>query len=260
MADWAWTAEAPMAVRYSFVPDGAGVWRPTTLPWFEARSLGMGEASGNAMAVSEQRPLPHAGGTWHSHDAPFRLRIVTAGTLDVDIGEGTRTLRRWDAVYQPPGAAHRDVAWSPDLRLIEFLVPGDAICSAGPGQAGGWISREEPGAYRIGDGPRAYFGYRDLGTAAETGRRLHLHIVKATKPMPGGTGWHHHSMGQIFVVLNGWATLAVETHMPVTMRAGDAMCIGAGMRHDVPAFAGDYVVLELCIPADYETEADAPPA
>lgn len=260
MASWTWTIDAPMPVRYAFVAEGAGTWRSAALPWFEARSLGMGEASDGAMAVGEQRPRGGTAGDWHCHDGPFRLRIVTQGTLDVDIGQGAQVLRRWDAVYQPPGAAHRDAAWSPDLRLIEFLVPGEAAIASGPGPAGGWISREAPQAYRIGEGPRAYFGYRDLGTAAVTDRRLHLHIVKATKSMPGGTGWHHHSMGQIFVVLNGWATLAVEKHQPITMQPGDAMCIGAGMRHDVPAFADDYVVLELCIPADYATEADAPPA
>jgi quercetin dioxygenase-like cupin family protein len=260
MTSWTWTAAAPMPVRYAFVAHDAGAWRPTSLPWLEARSLGMDEASDGAMAVTEQRPVAGAAGGWHRHDGPFRLRIVTAGTLDVDVGGGRETLGRWDVAVQPPGVAQHDIAWSPDLRLIEFLVPSEAAVIRGPGTPGGWISRESTDAYRVGDGPRAYFGYRDLGTAAITDRRLHLHIVKATKPMPGGTGWHHHSMGQIFVVLNGWATLAVERHQPITMQPGDAMCIGAGMRHDVPAFAGDYAVLELCIPADYVTQADDPPA
>jgi hypothetical protein len=31
------------------------------------------------------------------------------------------------------------------------------------------------------------------------------------------------------------------------------MCISAGTRHNVPAFSSDYAIIELCIPADYDT-------
>ena len=76
--------------------------------------------------------------------------------------------------------------------------------------------------------------------------------------MPGGTGWHNHTMSQLFVVLSGWANIAVGGRGERVMRAGDAMCLRAGMRHDVPAYSADYTVLEMCIPADYETAAAAP--
>jgi hypothetical protein len=40
------------------------------------------------------------------------------------------------------------------------------------------------------------------------------------------------------------------------------MCVGygKGMRHNVAPFSGDYAVLEMCVPAVYETiPVDAPP-
>ena len=39
------------------------------------------------------------------------------------------------------------------------------------------------------------------------------------------------------------------------------MCVGRGphMRHNVTNFSGDYAVLEMCVPAEYDTIAvDAP--
>ena len=57
-----------------------------------------------------------------------------------------------------------------------------------------------------------------------------------------------------------WAMLAVEGRGERRMHAGDAMCLCAGIRHDVPAHSHDYVVLEMCVPADYDTTATPPPA
>ena len=39
----------------------------------------------------------------------------------------------------------------------------------------------------------------------------------------------------------------------VNMAAGDAMCICPGLGHNVPAMSPDYSVLEMCVPADYDT-------
>jgi quercetin dioxygenase-like cupin family protein len=60
-------------------------------------------------------------------------------------------------------------------------------------------------------------------------------------------------MGQIFYVLEGWADLALEKRPWVRMGAGDAMSIGAGIGHNVPRFSRDYALVEMCVPADYDT-------
>ena len=37
------------------------------------------------------------------------------------------------------------------------------------------------------------------------------------------------------------------------------MCLQAGQRHNVSDFNDRYTVLELCLPADYDTTATPPP-
>jgi mannose-6-phosphate isomerase-like protein (cupin superfamily) len=110
--------------------------------------------------------------------------------------------------------------------------------------------------YRRGDGPRAFFLYRDLATRGSTGDRIHFHIVRATEAGLG-TGWHYHTMSQWFMVIGGHADISVEDHPKQPLGRGDAMCIGSGpqMRHNVTDFSSDYLVLEMCIPADYDTIA-----
>ena len=65
-------------------------------------------------------------------------------------------------------------------------------------------------------------------------------------------------MGQIFYILRGWSELVVEDAAAFRMTPGDAMCLAPGMRHNVPGFSSDYLLLEMCVPADYDT-IDAPP-
>ena len=116
------------------------------------------------------------------------------------------------------------------------------------------VNRDVPAAYKKGDGPRSYFLYRDLGLSAATDRRIHIHALKATAPSAaGGTGAHRHTMCQLFYVMKGWADLQVQGQPDVRMHGGDAMCIAAGLKHNVPAFAADYTIIEICIPADYDT-------
>ena len=46
----------------------------------------------------------------------------------------------------------------------------------------------------------------------------------------GGTGWHVHSMSQLFFVFKGWVDIGVEGQGWTRMVAGDAMCIASDMR------------------------------
>ena len=43
------------------------------------------------------------------------------------------------------------------------------------------------------------------------------------------------------------------------VRAGDAMTLPYKLKHDVTGFSADFTVLELNIPADYDTIACDPP-
>jgi quercetin dioxygenase-like cupin family protein len=68
-------------------------------------------------------------------------------------------------------------------------------------------------------------------------------------------------MAQWFFILEGGADLRVESNPRRHLVPGDAVCIGSGpqMRHDVGPIQGDYKLVEMCVPADYETIAVAAP-
>jgi mannose-6-phosphate isomerase-like protein (cupin superfamily) len=174
-----------------------------------------------------------------------------------------------DCIHQPALAQRNEVELSEGCELLELAVPLQPMLGSLPFDletqqraATPVLTHDRPESYKQGDGPRKYFQYRDLGIAEATGGRIHIHIIRATGPaQPGGTGWHRHTMCQLFYIFTGSAVLEVEPHDAVRMHAGDAMCISAGTRHNVPDFSSDYSLLEVCSPADYDTvDSDAPGA
>ena len=270
-----WSAAEPMTIDYCFV--GADeAWRQGAQPDFQSRDLGLAEASRGLMSAEHRRATGGRAtgpGGWLSHDLDFRFLYVLKGSLALENELGdSPTLGAGAVALHGPSLRYAETAKSADLELIEITAPAKSASALGretraaPHRApAGGAQRalylpETPASFVVGAGPRRYFAYRDLGTAEFTRRRIHIHVVKALEPMPGGTGWHNHTMSQLFVVLQGWADLVAEGHGERRMHAGDAMCLRAGMRHDVPAYSADYRVLEMCIPADYDTAATEAPA
>ena len=270
-----WSAAEPMTIDYSFVGVDSS-WRNGAQPNVQTRDLGLAEASRGLMGAQHRRAVGKRGsnsGEWLRPDLDFRFVYVLKGSLAIENELGGRHVL-WPAAValHGPSLSYAEIDMSGDLELIEITAPANATTVLNrdaprlPRQAPvGGVRRAEylhetADSYVVGAGPRRYFAYRDLGTADFTRRRIHIHVVKALEPMPGGTGWHNHTMSQLFVVLQGWADLVVEGHGERRMHAGDAMCLRAGMRHDVPAYSADYKVLEMCIPADYDTAATEAPA
>jgi quercetin dioxygenase-like cupin family protein len=245
---------------FGYSPVAPALWRTDAVTGLDFRDLSLAQASGDAFFGRHLR----TGGMTRETRAliatptAFTFLFVLAGqvTLKED-GADPVTLRALDsATRQGPGRPV-SVELSHDAEIMEMKANAAGTELFGPGDGRWAISHEAESDYRQGEGPRAYFRYRDLGVATATQRRIHIHIVRSTKALDGGTGWHSHSMGQLFYVLRGWADLAVERQPAVRMSAGDAMCISPRMKHNVPGFSADYLVLEMCIPADYDT-VDAP--
>ena len=269
-----WTATEPLEIGYSFVAADAS-WRKGSQD-LHVRDLGLEEASGGLMGAQHFRALGARDKTapaWLCHDLDFQFFYILRGWLEIENEvEGRRRLDAGTAGMHGPFPRYNEIEHSDDFEVIEITAPAKGATIAGrdtalPPRAESLAASgrahylsETPESYVVGAGPRRYFAYRDLGTADFTQRRIHIHVVKALEPMPGGTGWHNHTMSQLFVVLEGWAHLAVEGQGARTMNAGDAMCLRAGMRHDVPAYSTNYKVLEMCIPAEYETTATDAPA
>lgn len=242
---------------FGYSPIAPALWRTDTASGLVKRDLSLDQASKQVLLGQHLRA---AGVVTKSDalipaDAPFVFLFVLAGRVTLAHDGGVAQLNQLDTAtrYGTGGSVALGLSQDAEIILMQGASGADDIF--GNGGDGSWtFSAENEDVYISGDGPRKFFKYRDLGVADATQRRIHIHIVRATEPSEsGGTGWHSHSMGQLFYVLRGWADLAVQNRPSVRMLTGDAMCLGARMKHDVPAFSRDYLVLEMCIPADYDT-------
>jgi quercetin dioxygenase-like cupin family protein len=120
-------------------------------------------------------------------------------------------------------------------------------------------AHDEPGSHVTDNRVRSFFSYRDLPSGPMGDGRMLFQEVRAVGTPEGGTGWHHHTMSQLFYVLTGTVEISVEGHGTMNLVPGDAMCIRAGMVHNVSVFSPDYTLVELCVPAVYDTTpVDAP--
>ena len=255
----------PIVSGFGFSPLPQALWRTDARSQLSCRDLSLDQASAD---VLRSRHLRAAGASIRTDalgdpEAAFAFIFVLAGKVSFQPADGAAvTLAALDSVCRY-GAGHK-TSWtlSHDAEVVEIVAgpaaaPSLGLPAATPRQ---WhVNLEDEDLYSMGEGPRKYFRYRDLGVAATTGRRIHIHVVRSTKAIEGGTGWHWHTMGQLFYVLRGWAEITVEHQPWVKMSAGDAMCVAPRMAHNVPAFSQDYLVLEMCIPADYDT-VDSQPA
>ena len=107
----------------------------------------------------------------------------------------------------------------------------------------------------VAGGLRAYREYRDLGIGKATGGRVHAHVIRTTKPCPeGGSGLHYHDVEfQMVMVLRGTSTVWFEGQGEVTFEPGDCWLQPPRIRHNVLHYSEDYEVLEITLPAEYET-------
>lgn len=107
----------------------------------------------------------------------------------------------------------------------------------------------------VAGGLRAYREYRDLGIGKATGGRVHAHVIRTTKPCPeGGSGLHYHDVEfQMVMVLRGTSTVWFEGQGEVTFEPGDCWLQPPRIRHNVLHYSDDYEVLEITLPAEYET-------
>ena len=109
-------------------------------------------------------------------------------------------------------------------------------------------------------GLRAFFEYRDLGIRGATKGRAGAHVIRAR---PGGEPapeWHSHDVEfQLIYVLNGWFKFEYEGYGEVTLRPSSCVHQPPGIRHREIAHSDDAKLIEITLPADFETQTrDAP--
>ncbi len=106
------------------------------------------------------------------------------------------------------------------------------------------------------EGLRSYARYRDLGIAKATSGAAVAHVIKFVPPCTDEVRqWHTHDVEfQMIYVLKGWIKTEMEGRPAETMKTGSAWLQPPSIKHRVMDYSDDCEVLEIVLPADFETE------
>jgi len=105
-------------------------------------------------------------------------------------------------------------------------------------------------------GLRPYSAYRDLGIAPATGGMVQAHVIRMTKPFSAEEVAipHFHDVDfQMVYVLKGWFRSEFEGQGPHTFHAGSCWIQPPRIKHTVLGYSDDCELLEIVLPADFET-------
>ena len=106
------------------------------------------------------------------------------------------------------------------------------------------------------DGLRQYFEYRDLGVRDATGGKAVMHVIRARGGHQAGGEWHRHAVQlQLVYVLRGWARFEYEGVGEVLLEAGSCVHQAPGIRHREIEHSADLELIEIVLPANFETSA-----
>jgi mannose-6-phosphate isomerase-like protein (cupin superfamily) len=108
------------------------------------------------------------------------------------------------------------------------------------------------------EGLRAYAKYRDLGIADATHGMVRAHVIRFTEPFEPGevSKLHYHDVDfQMVYVLKGWMRTEFEGQGAITMHEGSCWIQPPRIKHTVLGYSDNCEVLEIILPADFETVA-----
>jgi len=113
------------------------------------------------------------------------------------------------------------------------------------------------------NGLRSYAKYRDLGVAAATSGLARAHVIRFVPPFRADVVAipHYHDVEfQLVYVLKGWLRGEFEGQGTITMRQGSCWIQPPRIKHTVVDYSDDCEVLEIVMPADFETVELGKPA
>ena len=105
-------------------------------------------------------------------------------------------------------------------------------------------------------GLRTYAEYRDLGISQATGGLAQAHVIRFVPPFrPEEVSKRHlHDVEfQMIYVLKGWIRSEFEGQGAHTMHAGACWIQPPRIEHKVLGYSDDCEVLEIILPAEFET-------
>ena len=103
-------------------------------------------------------------------------------------------------------------------------------------------------------GLRSFFEYRDLGISAATDGRVVAHVIRAAAGSQFYSEPHlHETTFQLVYVLKGWVEFEYEGQGRVRLQAGSCVHQPPRIRHREIGHSADLELLEIVMPADFET-------
>ena len=105
-------------------------------------------------------------------------------------------------------------------------------------------------------GLRSYAKYRDLGIAEATDGMVRAHVLRFVEPCDPAVvskRHYHDTQFQMVYVLKGWVKTELEGQGEVVMREGSAWTQPPKIRHVINDYSDDCELLEVILPAEFET-------
>ena len=104
-------------------------------------------------------------------------------------------------------------------------------------------------------GLRSFYEYRDLGIEAATAGRVDAHVIRAAAGIEFSSQPHFHKTRfQLVYVLKGWIEFEYEGQGRVRLEAGSCVHQPPQIRHREVGHSEDIEMLEIVLPAAFETE------
>jgi hypothetical protein len=107
------------------------------------------------------------------------------------------------------------------------------------------------------DGLRAYAQYRDLGIAEASNGLARAHVIRLMGPCNPDevSKLHYHDVEfQMVYVLKGWVKTYMEGVGETTFQIGSAWTQPPKIKHLIMDYSDDVELLEVILPADFETK------
>lgn len=141
----------------------------------------------------------------------------------------------------------------PDLFPTTEEAAQDRTAGKAAAPAASIVNHLGPDSFKP-DGLRPFFEYRPLGIDALTGGKVGAHVIRAKPGLHADAPRHTHTLQFQFVyVLKGWAIFEYEGHGEHRLVAGSTVYQPPGIKHKEIAHSDDFEVLEITVPADFET-------
>ena len=104
-------------------------------------------------------------------------------------------------------------------------------------------------------GLRSFFEYRDLGIKDATAGHVDAHVIRAAAGTDFSSQPHlHRTTFQLVYVLKGWIEFEYEGQGSVRLEAGSCVHQPPQIRHREVGHSEDIEMLEIVLPANFETE------